>query len=259
MVCALNRPSILVFPTEEVRMTMQVAMVGKGGIVIASDTKVTRESRLTVPQIGYEADLETDELKIEFSEQRNIAVSCADDLKDARTFARRIISDLRDEDLTNEYTAATAMERIAKEVFAQERKVRCLIALKCPEWQLFTCTNPSGTDDETCKPSFRVWEIAGHLTNPAFFLARKFYDENSAEAEYRSVDELTHLAAYMVLSAGQLNPRGIGGLDVVCCDGSGVHRLPGKSLSELKGQAKEWDRSIEKLIFTPSSITPQPD
>lgn len=229
-------------------MTMQVAMVGSdGGIIIASDRKVWRGSSPSIDQIGNETDAPVIESKIEFCSQKNIAIACAEDLNAARKVASQIISEMKDKDCADEYSAAAAMQAIAENVLNNDgSKIRCLIALRCPDWRLFTCTfgfDDLGNYGGICEPRFGGWEIAGHVTNPAIFLVRRYYDEND------SSESLIPLAAYLVLCARDYNSERIEDLDVIQCDTKGVRRLSGASISELKKAVTEWDSVIRDVFL----------
>jgi hypothetical protein len=229
---------------EERKMTMQVGMVGSDGIILASDRKVWRESYPTVKQIGSVVDPPALQCKIEFSYPKNIAISCAENLDSARDVAKKIIDALRNEDRANEYSAASAMQRIAEDVLGNSGdKIRCLIALTCPDWHLFTCTaspDDHGEYGVVCEPCHNGWEIAGHVTNPAVFLIRRYYSEN------QSIEELIPLASYSVLCASQFNSERIEDLDVIRCDALGVHRLSARAISKLKKH--RWDEAIRTVF-----------
>jgi len=238
---AQNQPS----PTgshfaEETPMTMQVGMEGAGGIVLASDTKVLQQTRPTKDQVGHVIDVETKQKKIVFDSKRNIAVTCADDVVAGRKIAARLFAELRDGDLIDEYTAAAAINKIADRVLSRKRRVQCLIALQCPTWHLlkYECVRIGRGYDQSCQRCFGN-EIAGHLTNPAIFIASRYYHDDS-----RPLSELIPLAAYFVLCAHEFNNSGVEGLDIVLCDENGIRRLSDKSRDELVQRFNELEGNI---------------
>jgi hypothetical protein len=63
------------------------------------------------------------------------------------------------------------------------------------------------------------------------------------------VDQLRHLAACMVVAAGELNSSIIGGFEIVLCTKDGCSRLSNESARALQAIAKEKIQSIGELIM----------
>ena len=226
-------------------MTMQVGLVGRAGIILASDLRITTSVSMKEEQEDNVAYLGRHGRKIEFDKDRNIAVSCADDLDFARSVAKRIIAELTPSDMVDEGSATSAIERIVNDASSTgNKKAQWLIALRCPDWQLFKCRlaplDPEKINGEweiSCAPSFTGREIAGHVVNPAIFLT-KFHDE------FLLAERLIPLAAHLVLSAHYFNSDGIEGLEIVQCDASGVRRIAAASIADLKKASRDLDMYI---------------
>jgi hypothetical protein len=258
---------------EENIMTIQVGLIGNGGIVLASDRRVTaKDLKVGEELVGYAAYIGKLETKIELSKETNIAISCADNLTFARKVAKQIIAELEADDLADEYSASGAIERIVRVASSEEGKTaQWLIALKCPDWHLLKCIlspcevvselglvtitrQPTGTKEQfnasaipnaewdvSCAPC-RSWDFAGEITNPAIFW-HKYHDE------YLSPGRLIPLAAHLILSAHFFNSKGVDGLDIVQCDASGVRLLSTSSITALQKKSRMLNENISEYLF----------
>lgn len=231
-------------------MTMQVGMVARNGIVLASDRKVTRD--LTLDHERDAVCLGHDQLKIEYRPDQRIAISCADDLLAARALAGRIMDELKD-NRADEGVVINAIKRAAREMFFEgRRRVQCLIAVKCPEeWSLFKYSflpndqkNSSCEWNEMCEPELS-YEFAGHPTNPAIFWASKYHDDRL------DVEKMTPIAAHLILCASVANSRTIEGLDVVQCTDDGIFRLGTDAIRDLKNKSEELEKAIRAHFDIP--------
>jgi hypothetical protein len=240
----------LVFEEEDI-MTMQVGLIGDGGIVLASDRRITASDVKVGEELtGYAAFIGKLETKIELSQEKNIAISCADDLIFARKVARQIIAELKADDLTDEYSASGAIERIVRTALpGEEKRAQWLIALKCPDWHLLKCLLvpsespiPDSDWDLSCAPC-RSWDFAGEITNPAISW-HKYHDEGLSPAQ------LIPLAAHLILSAHFFNSKGVDGLDIVQCDANGVRMLSLTSIAALQKKSRTMDRNIVEYLFS---------
>jgi len=66
--------------------------------------------------------------------------------------------------------------------------------------------------------------------------------------ERRPIRTLIPLAAHLVFSAAALNPVSIGGLEIVLCDDSGIHRLPAADIAELEQKSKQLHQKLRKSL-----------
>ena len=214
-------------------MTMQVAMVGTDGIILASDTRWMETG--AVRQTG-------DSSKIILSHERGMAIACARNLDTARLVARDIVSLLKDDEFND---PEIPIERIAAKHITQtsdRRDVQCLVVLAKPKIRLFFLeTGISGGEVRPVCVSETTKRVAGDNLNAAIFVTERYYTK-------RSIHELIPLSAHLIVAASKLNPGGIGGLEIVLCDASGLHRLSNASISELEIKTEEWDASIGELF-----------
>src|SRR5271157_1399575 len=203
-------------------MTMQVGMLGTDGIVLAGDTRVIR-----TPLNGIEAPWQYyGGPKIRISNSGRIAVSCARDMQTANAVADAIFSNMTHGD-------HPSCEQQIKEIAitaAHGRDIECLIVFvdPLPSLYLFQCVN-SGEDIECQRIITCV--AAGDTKNPAVFWGMSYY-------KLLPINQLKHLAACMVVSAGELNSSIIGGLEIVFCNSEGCRRLSEESVRELELSAK---------------------
>jgi 20S proteasome alpha/beta subunit len=86
--------------------------------------------------------------------------------------------------------------------------------------------------------------IVGDSVNAALFWVEKYYDKRL------TVRQLIPLAAHLIVCAHQLNPAGIGGLEIVLCDSGGVNHLREDSIERLEQKGEEWDGTIRDLFLS---------
>lgn len=229
-----GRQSIL--SPEGIPLTMQIGMVGLDGIVLASDTQATHTpKRLADGMTGRAVRYHTNCSKIVTSGE--IAVSYARDMKSGENVASTILSSFISDD------PQEAIERIAASIPVDNRyDVQGLIAN--PPYQLFRfqIATIDGIWTATCNPSPGV-DFAGDMTNAAMYWATRYYDE------LFTIEQLLPLAAYFITCSHHLNTAGVGGLEIVVCDSSGINSLSRERVLELKRQTKNTDRQVQQLLF----------
>jgi hypothetical protein len=86
------------------------------------------------------------------------------------------------------------------------------------------------------------YDVAGDVTNAAIYWAERY-------PEILTVEQLIPLAAHLIVSSHHLNTAGIGGLEIVRCDASGIRQLSLESTRELVQKANEWDGTIRDLFL----------
>jgi hypothetical protein len=240
---------------EKIKMTMQVGLVGIGGIVLASDTRITREpDGMTTKDIGRAVRCASACSKIEFSDNRSLAVSCAEDADAACLVARHIISDLTEEELANPETIPDAIVQIAESTLSQEKqRVQCLIVLAAQGGLLFRLQfgqvdikNPDSAWKAECGHCVDRG-FAGDVTNPSVYWAERYH------SEFLPVEQLVPLAAQLIISAHLLNSGFIDGLEIVVCKDSAIVPVPPERVNELRRKAIELDRTIGNLVFDDTS------
>ncbi|MGA7830600.1 MAG: hypothetical protein WCA21_06550 [Terracidiphilus sp.] len=232
-------------------MTMQVAMIGTDGIVLASDTSRTTVPMKSLPNLeGVEYHVGGS--KILFSDDHKIAVSCAENLRSAFGLAATIVSALNGREVAD--IASLVKEIAAKELAGiQERAVpKCLIAVggASPHLLLFQFAFYGDELVQECSEQ-DVMATAGHCSNPAIFWIERY----CRRMPTMPVKKLIPLAAHLIFSAALLNPAGIGGLEITYSDRDGFHRLPKEETRRMYSKAREWDERIGNIILDDSVLS----
>jgi len=227
-------------------MTMQVGMVGTDGVLIASDTKSTDMLRISPREQPYRPRHTFDASKIILNHVRGIAVSCARVTATARRIAEHIFSELRDQDLPYpcepiKQIGEALLPKLGDDDLLKD--AHCLIAtvLPIPSLYLFHYGNDvDGNWGANCT-KMRSTIAAGDHVNAAIFWKERYYQR-------KSIKSLVPLAAHLVVSASMLNSGSIGGLEIVLCDASGLHRIAEDSIRKLEAKANKWDEEIGSMF-----------
>jgi hypothetical protein len=221
-------------------MTMQIGMVGSDGIVLASDTRWTKEPAKSKAEVtlGRAVRYGANGTKIKVTEGKEIAVSYAADRQSAGFVAEEIIAKL---------TGGTDPIIAVQEVFDARRRwhhVQGFIVLTQPAMQLFRFEIAQNNRRwyPSCEPVTLGYDVAGDVTNAAIYWAECY-------PEILTIDQLIPLAAHLIVCSHRLNTAGISGLEIVRCDASGIRQLSPESTRELMRKANEWDGTIRDLFL----------
>ncbi len=214
-------------------MTMQVALVGSDGIVLASDTKWTVSEQY--PRRSFEAS------KIKIDYERCIAVSYARNMETSGAIADAL---LRLPDGCWQ-SPITPIEQAARSILelAPRKEAHCLIVSARPSLQLllFEVATVNGVPDQPmCQPIGDKC-CAGDNANAAWFLAERYY-------ERIPVAQLIPLAAQIIVAAAKLNSGAISGLEIVECKPDCFRRLSAESALELEAKAIRVDKSLGRSL-----------
>jgi hypothetical protein len=230
---------------DEIRMTFQVALVGKDGFVIASDRKATRGGELNL-DLTYKMRTSSDTRKILVSENDNLVCAYAGNQL-VPFLAERLVKSLKDG--VGSDTSARLQEKIG-ELFAgfnnsrfQENISGELIVAVPGTSQLWEVSFIVG---QTVVRSVSNHLFGGDRSNPGVYFAERY----NAEITDRPVDELKLLAAFTVLEGGFLNQTGVGGLDVlVSKHGEKPRFLEDEELQPLRDRAESLHNILTAEIF----------
>jgi hypothetical protein len=234
--------------TEEIPMTMQIAMRAKDGIILASDTRSMEDPELRENEFWNGGRYGPNVRKIKISHEKGIAISGAWDMKTAGYIAGKIISDLTDEMSTPD-GIENVIERIGANVpVTERRRAQCIIVLTRPILQILwlQVAIRGGEWKVDCR-KFTDLAIAGDNTNAAIFWAERYYSQ--CRWIRKPMKRLVPLAAHMISSAHYLNTAGIGGLEIALCGPTGIRRLSNKSIEALEDKAAKWDSAIGNLFL----------
>jgi len=226
-------------------MTMQIALVGASGIVLASDTRWAN-NETTVRHTGGASKINSD---------KSVAIACARRM----AIATRIADDLFDEFADKDWALVQLRSvEIAARVLdaAPRRSANDTLDFQC----LIVTTNPSLAAYHLCGGGVMALQthptcqqigncqIAGDHINPAVCWSERYYWRSRLPDGLREVRQLVPLAAHLILSAAQLNRDSIDGLEIVIGDKGGVRRLPDGSIEKLRSDSESWDRQIEQFF-----------
>ncbi|MGA9564894.1 MAG: hypothetical protein WBS19_05150 [Candidatus Korobacteraceae bacterium] len=215
-------------------MTMQVAMVGTDGIVLAGDTKWSWSN----DPIRWSQKAS----KMVIDRERGIAISCARNLETARPIAEAIIG-LPEKDW--EYPILPIQRAAASiiETTRFRRDAQCLIVrtTSTSYFFRFQVATVNGEPDQPICHKIEDKAVVGDNNNAAIFWMERYYEK-------RPVNQLIPLAAHLVISSARLNSATISGLEVVVCSDSGISYLSDESLDELTSSANKLDRLVMRSL-----------
>lgn len=218
---------------EQQDMTLQIAMMGCDGAVVASDTKRSGHS---VPDrkifVGKEA-IVAGAGHVVIGRFAKSFVEALDKLAEKLPIPK------------TESCMQATFEAVAKRVhdewrgspaFSSLAICRLLVIARDRIWSItFAGLEPWADLQESC-------EINGGMQNPAQYF-RIFYDRS------RSIDELKLLAALIVIEGAQFDPDHIRGLDVLLArTGEEPKFLDSGEIEELKIRCKEFRDSVGREL-----------
>ncbi len=224
-------------------MTLQVALVGTDGIVLASD-------KLTVVSGNdlFRHSFLMSKILIDSTERIAIAHS---GYGISRTVAETILSDPSP---VKEKLSKIKLQSFASDVCEQQEwrplgwhgeliivsldDLDHVLHLKMTD--LVLDRRIAGVRAELNRIEDKIRE--GDPSNPAGFFVESYYRK-------QPIAQLLFLAAHVIVSGSRLNPAGIEGLEVIKCTSKGFERLPEASVAELIERSDELDNRIKSEIF----------
>lgn len=229
-------------------MTMQIAMVGTDGIVLASDT-------LWASTVGIRTTESSSKVRV--SDDGGVAISFARNMEASVVFADRVVTEMDGEKWNN--NTRHHVEEIARAVLSgagERTDIMCLIVSTIPELRLFHIDSranlPGNPNTTYCRQVFDK-AVSGDTANPAVFWSEKFYSRE------RSVDELIPLAAQVVVDSPMFNSGYIGGLELLICSHDGIRRVPDDHAEALKRGAIMRREAVSKTFDLTQDIVADAD
>jgi 20S proteasome alpha/beta subunit len=218
---------------EELNMTLQVALVGKDGFVIASDTKASAGGDSIKPfSKDYRMYRSAETRKIVVSEDKTLVCAFSGHQTVSYVSSRliRYVNENPGVDMSQR------LEVVLQDLFATlddnvqlATKGDLIVAIPAVGGRLWDASFGGGA--VCCQETFdRV--IGGDFANSAIYFPQAYHSTD------RSVDELTMLAAHTIIEGGLRNPMTVGGLDVLVSKNDEKPRF----LEETELQLL-WDRS----------------
>ncbi|HXZ13451.1 MAG TPA: hypothetical protein VEG64_13775 [Candidatus Sulfotelmatobacter sp.] len=213
-------------------MTLQLALIGQDGIILASDRQLNR----TLNNVSY-GSLTS---KIRLNHPRGMA-ACWSGYDVADELAKQVLN-LDDEKLK---IPNLAMEELAQNVFGEARRttdaphgeIILVMTRDLNKVHLVTVRGNSYICHQITN-----WAVSGHDANSALFFIQAFYQK-------LPIKELIPLAAHTIFRAGQLNPAGVSGLEIFRCTEEGFDLLKEEEIANLKEWSKKLDSKIKRLLF----------
>jgi hypothetical protein len=226
---------IFAFPfLEETPMTLQVALGGKNGFVIASDRKALAGGSLTSSG-RFTMQHTSDDGKILVSERKDMV--CAFSFNTiARELARRLVGSPHPAFKDNEDADAFVRDKcdeFRKDYNEEYWPNGPILIVGFP--------NPATGITRLRQVSFHPLAVVtrsnlrfygGDAGNSAVFFAERYH------FKAQPIEELSIIAAHVVLQGGQLNPTCVGGLDVLMAkDGDEPRLLDQTELAVLESRS----------------------
>lgn len=226
-------------------MTIQIAMVGTDGIVLAGDTKWSWTNE---PIHWTQASS-----KIKIDPEHRIAVSCARSMETAEPIAEAIIGLSEDSwKQARAFIGLAAQPIVDKAPYRKDAQCLIVRAGILDRFYRLQVATINGVPNQVICHEIADKGVVGINNNAAIYWMERHY-------ERRPVGQLISLAAQLVVSSAKLNSAMIGGLEIVVCSDSGVHRLSDESIGELEADAKRFDESIGKSLRRNKQFTYAPD
>src|ERR1035437_2036687 len=136
-------PNTTFIEDDDLPVTMQIGMIGKDGIVLASDKKWSttwvKRDRAKIQELRDEHS----DSKILLSPTGNLAVCCADDMIAANDVAQKVISGWSPETDDSQGSALNALVK----PLCSHRPFQCIVASTHPEPSLFYISNDLRFED----------------------------------------------------------------------------------------------------------------
>ena len=228
-------------------MTLQIALLGKDGVLIASDTRVlkTKLSGIEPIQIYEHED------KVILNSPKTVAVAWSDN-KPSGGFILAAL-DAFDSEWGKE---SSSLSKLCWNLWEKEKEKRqcepidcTLLIAKSKEKQIykarFSRTDPM---EIVAKPEslMRSGLVAGNDTNSACFFIHRYLPK-----ELVATGRLAKWAAHYILMGGKINPHGVDGLSVHISKNGGVFkRLSERRLRQLESESNRLDGLISDVLFS---------
>jgi hypothetical protein len=231
---------------EDTPVTLQVALVGTDGIVLASDRKTVLRGNGLVDRSFLTSKILIDSAQgltiahsgHQFSEEFAELIQADDSPVEAR-LSRQKLDTFASE--VWKRGASQSLDRQGELIIVWKDDLSRVLHVDLSPLIIGPTiagarAKPRWITDKVC---------AGHASNPAIFFSQHYYEK-------KPIADLVFLAAHIVLSGRPHNPL-IDGLEVVKCTQEGFERLPDSSISEIVKRSDELDERIGREIFTPFS------
>jgi hypothetical protein len=230
-------------------MTLQVGLVGQDGIVIASDKKAVRDSRILPSVEGQRASVRSSGWKNKICLSENGQLICAYSGNDISAYiANKLVENSR-ESLSNDEQVrkylSSASTKIAEglredqlNLLANQQVIAAvpnILPLKL--WRVYFY--PNVRDPHVDYDEGKIY--GGDEANSAIYIIERYY-----KPRIMSVNNLVLLSAHFVLEGEKLSASSVGGLDILIARNGCYPRFLGE---DEKTILKEKSESISQNNF----------
>jgi len=220
-------------------MTLQVALVGTDGIVLASDKRTSDVDFVTTTSRTS---------KIIVDDAATVAIAYAGH-EISRYVAGRILRE--PSVLESKGSYLIDVEKLAETVYKEQeeqitqdsrrgfRTDSQLLIVQRKDLSRFHVLHMDRAKSLS-EPRYDK-AIIGHATNTACFFAERYYRK-------APVDALKLLAAHTILTAGRINPFGIEDLEMLVCTPEKFESVTLEEISALKSRSQDIDDKLRQLL-----------
>ncbi len=221
-------------------MTFQLGLVGKDGVVLASDRRA----------LAFWADTggmaSSSVSKIVTNERARFAYCFWGDMLAARA-ATLVGQELEKGSPANESVLKSCIDQVLdeREKIEQEADLACLrgggillVVVRDDKPELWRLDVLKHTDSVRRAAQVDGKIVAGDAINQANFFVERYFRRSAP------ISELLALATHTILMAGELNPTCVSGVDLVACTSEGFHAITGTELDSLFQKSETLDRAI---------------
>jgi len=230
-------------------MTMQIAIAATDGLVLASDTQHRVTEWGMVNPGAFTPDTPVHSSKISISSRHNAAIALAGwsdlDASAGDLLAKHFdtLPPLKDQEIDN------VLQLWADDCYSKSRlagaptRGALLTLLVARPISRFPIIKVLVNYNSVLRFGKSGYMVGGHENNAAVFWPEYL----GLNREPRSVEESTAIAAVTILSAGEINPHGIGGLEIWQCRDS-WQEVPPEQIKALTERFDLLKRGITKAI-----------
>ena len=219
-------------------MTMQVALRAAKGLVVASDTKV-RTTEKEVSDRRYTAVGIVNRAKLKLSQRHGILVGLSGWGSEEGDLAQELADHLSTH---NQLPGSIGALLRAWGDRVVERVPRCSLLVVSPATESYPFWKLQVKRGSDCEPS-SSYLINGNENNSAIFWPEYF----RWDKELYDLQMATRIAAFTILMGAELNPFGVGGLEIWRYESEWKPALPAE-IAQLRADFKRLQESLHSVV-----------
>ena len=229
-------------------MTFQIAIVATDGLVLASDTQKRVTEWQQADGSEYIPDTINNSSKLSLSERHSAAIAFAG-WSDVDAFAGDLLAKHLDSlPSLNDSEIGVILKKWGDDYYSKSRlssgasRTSLLNLLVARPNSKFPIIKLGVNYDSNLRDS-KTYMVSGHENNAGVFWPEYL----RVHKESRGLDDATAIAAMTILTAGEINPYGIGGLEIWQFRES-WKALPDEEIEGLVRRFKTLQQSIKKIV-----------